>query len=190
MQKLTMLLPLACLKRYFLKVLHRLSKFVQHYQSLKSPLSGHWQNRVFRPSIQQSLHYPIYSLKSIQWTDSLFFQLGHPHSGLIIQCHTDTPCRQDPNLGEDKGGLLGPKKDKYKVCSLLDKALPNFGSQAAEDSQFCQALRYQNGSKGLVWHYFVTIGYQLEPLDPKWLSFASWFGLPLHQFQKNWLLSK
>ena len=43
------------------------------------------------------------------------------HSGLIIQCHTDTPYRQDPNLGEDKSGLLGPKKDKYKVCSSLDK---------------------------------------------------------------------
>ena len=36
------------------------------------------------------------------------------HSGLII-CHTDIPYRQDPNLGEDKDGLLGPKKDKYKV---------------------------------------------------------------------------
>ena len=73
-----------------------------------------------------------------------------PHSGLIIQCHTDTPYRQDPNLGEDKGGLLGPKNDKYKVCSLLDKALQIFGPQAAEDSQFCQALRNQNRSKGLV----------------------------------------
>ena len=49
--------------------------------------------------------------------------------------------------------MLEPKKDKYKVCSLLDKALPNFGSQAAEDRQFCQALRNQNRSKGLVWHY-------------------------------------
>ena len=59
-------------------------------------------------------------------------------------CHTDTPYRQDQNLGEDKGGLLGPKKGKYKVCSLLDKAHPNFWVQAAEDSQFCQGLRYQN----------------------------------------------
>ena len=52
-----MLLPLACLKRYFLKVLQKLSEFVQHYQSLKSSPSCHWQNinRVFRPSIQQSL---------------------------------------------------------------------------------------------------------------------------------------
>ena len=49
--------------------------------------------------------------------------------------------------------MLGPKKDKYKVCSLLDKAHPNFWVQAAEDSQFCQALRYQNRSKGFVWHY-------------------------------------
>ena len=61
--------------------------------------------------------------------------------------------RQDSNLGEDKGGLLGPKKDKYKLCSLLDKAHPKFWVQAAEDSQFYQAPRYQNGSKGLVWHY-------------------------------------
>jgi hypothetical protein len=49
--------------------------------------------------------------------------------------------------------LLVPKKDKYKVCFLIDKALPNFGSQAFEDSQFCQALRNQNRSKDLVWHY-------------------------------------
>ena len=32
-----MILPLACLNRYFLKVLQRLIEFVQHYQSLKSP---------------------------------------------------------------------------------------------------------------------------------------------------------
>ena len=50
-------------------------------------------------------------------------------------------------------GVLGPKKDKYKACSLLDKVHPKFWVQATEDSQFCQALRYQNGSKGLVWHY-------------------------------------
>ena len=43
--------------------------------------------------------------------------------------------------------------DKYKACSLLDKVHPKFWAQAAEDSQFCQAIRYQNGSKGLVWHY-------------------------------------
>ena len=51
-----MLIPSACLKRYFLKVLQRLSQFVQHYQSLKSSPSGNWQNRVFCPSIQQSLY--------------------------------------------------------------------------------------------------------------------------------------
>ena len=67
--------------------------------------------------------------------------------------HTDTPYRQDPNLGEDKDGLLGPKKDKYKVCSLLNKAPPNFGSSAAFSCQFCQAHRYQNRSKGLVCRY-------------------------------------
>ena len=47
--------------------------------------------------------------------------------------------------------MLGPKKDEYKECSLLNKA--QFWFQSAEDSQFYQALRYQNGSKGLVWHY-------------------------------------
>ena len=62
---------------------------------------------------------------------------------------TDTPYRQ----GEDKGGLLVPKKDKYKLCSLLDKAHPKFQVQAAEDSQICQNLRYQNRTKGLVWRY-------------------------------------
>ena len=48
---------------------------------------------------------------------------------------------------------IWPKKDEYKVCSLLDKANPKFCVQAAEDSQFCQTLRYQTGCKGLVWHY-------------------------------------
>ena len=61
--------------------------------------------------------------------------------------------RQDPNLGEDKGGLLRPKKDEYKVCSLLNKAQPNFGSSAAFNCQFSQALRYQNRSKGLLLQY-------------------------------------
>ena len=75
------------------------------------------------------------------------------HGGLIIKCQTDTPYSQEPNLGEDNDGLLGPKKDKYKVCSLLNKAPPNFGSAAAFSCQFCQALRYQNRSKGLVCHY-------------------------------------
>ena len=70
-------------------------------------------------------------------------------------------------MGEDKGGLVGAKKDKYKVCSLLDKAHPKFWVQAAEDSQFCQALRYQNGSKGLVWHYINidTMGIPKMKLD-------------------------
>ena len=49
--------------------------------------------------------------------------------------------------------MLGPKKDKYKVCSLLNKTQPNFGSAAAFSCQFCQDLRYQNRSKGLVCHY-------------------------------------
>ena len=44
---------------------------------------------------------------------------------------TDTPYRLDPSLREDKVWLLGPKKDKYKVCSLPNKAQPNFGSSAA-----------------------------------------------------------
>ena len=54
------------------------------------------------------------------------------------------------------------KEDKYKVCSLLDKAHPNFWVQAAEDIPFCQALRYQNGSKGLVWHY-INIDAMVRP---------------------------
>ena len=52
--------------------------------------------------------------------------------------HTDTPYRQDPNLGEDKDGLLGPKKDKYKVCSLLNKAPTNFGSSAAKSARISE----------------------------------------------------
>ena len=46
--------------------------------------------------------------------------------------------------------------DKYKVCSLHNKAPPNFGSSAAFSCQFCQALRCQNRSKGLVCHYSVV----------------------------------
>ena len=68
----------------------------------------------------------------------------------IFAVHTDTPYRQDPNLGEDKGRLLGPKKDKYKVCSLLAKAHKKFWVFSWLDSQFCQAFRYQNRSRGLV----------------------------------------
>ena len=49
--------------------------------------------------------------------------------------------------------MLEPKKDNCKLCSVLDKAHSHFWVQAVEDSQFCQALRYQNRSKGLVWHY-------------------------------------
>ena len=71
------------------------------------------------------------------------------HSGLIIQFHTDTPYRQDPNLGKDKGGLLGPKKDKYKVCSFLAKAHKIFWVLSWLDSQFFQALTYQNRSRAL-----------------------------------------
>ena len=52
--------------------------------------------------------------------------------------------------------MLGPKKDKCKVCSLLDSTPKILGPGSwptAEDSQFCQVLGYQNKSKGLVWHY-------------------------------------
>ena len=72
--------------------------------------------------------------------DSMLSQLYHHHSGLIIQCHTDTPYRQDPNLGEDKGGLLGPKKDKYKVCSLLDKLHSDFGSRQLKTANSARLL--------------------------------------------------
>ena len=43
-------------------------------------------------------------------------------------------------MGEDKGGLVGAKKDKYKVCSLLDKAHPKFWVQAAEDNSYSARL--------------------------------------------------
>ena len=39
MSKLTKLLPLACLKKYFPKVLERLSEFLYHYQGYKVGLS-------------------------------------------------------------------------------------------------------------------------------------------------------
>ena len=53
-----MLLPLACLKRYFLKVLQRLSEFVQHYYGLKSFHSGlSVKNEDICPSIKKSMCY-------------------------------------------------------------------------------------------------------------------------------------
>ena len=82
-------------------------------------------------------------MQKIDYLQTIIFHLNLHH----------TPYRQDPNLGEDKGGLLGPKKDKYKVCSLLAKAHKKFWVFSWLDSQFCQALRYQNRSRGLVWHY-------------------------------------
>ena len=69
-------------------------------------------------------------------------------------------------------GLLGPKKDKYKVCSLLNKAPPNFRSSAAFSCQFCQALRYQNRSKGLVWHYI-----NIDAMGVYMFSFNTYFFL-------------
>ena len=64
-------------------------------------------------------------MQKIDYLQTIIFHLNLHH----------TPYRQDPNLGEDKGGLLGPKKDKYKVCSLLNKAPPNFGSSAANSAR-------------------------------------------------------
>ena len=49
----------------------------------------------------------------------------------------------------------------------------------------CRQMKGANGETG----QGVTVGYQLEPLDPKRLGFMIWLGFPLHQFQKNWLLS-
>ena len=62
---------------------------------------------------------------------------------VVDNCRTDTPYRQDPNLGEDNGRLLGPKKDKYKVCSLLDKAHTNFGSPAAWTANYAMLLDFK-----------------------------------------------
>ena len=39
------------------------------------------------------------------------------------------------------------------MINIKNKAYPKFWVQAAEDSQFCQALRHQNRSKGLVKQY-------------------------------------
>ena len=112
----------------------------------KLPVSGILSENTFLPeSLSISRHF-----------DQFFGHLvitSQRFNNTYTQCHTDTPYRQDPNFGEDNDGFLGPKKDKHKVCSLHDKAHTNFWVQAAEDSQFCQALRYQNVSKGLVWHY-------------------------------------
>ena len=72
-------------------------------------------------------------------------------------------------------GLLVPKKDKYKVCSVLDKAHPDFLVQVAEDSQFCQTLRYQNRSKGLVWHYI-----NIDAMEKRIPSFSK--NLLLHKY--------
>ena len=92
-----MLILSACLNRYFLKVLQRLSPFVQHHQSLKSSPSGNWQNRVFRPSIQQSLNRCItfevrpvkdkkggmlqkrqYFFELLPWISHFVFTMQHP----------------------------------------------------------------------------------------------------------------
>ena len=57
-----MLLPLACLKRYFLKVLQSLGEFVEHYQSLKvGPSLMKVFLRVTSIQIQQSLSYPNFN---------------------------------------------------------------------------------------------------------------------------------
>ena len=65
--------------------------------------------------------------------------------------------RQDKAFSLNLLRHLNPGMDKACIpklfIALLDKAHPNFWVQAAEDSQFCQALRYQDRSKGLVWHY-------------------------------------
>ena len=61
------------------------------------------------------------------------------------------------------------KNDKCKVCSLPDSTLKILGPGSwptPEDSQFFQALRYQNRSKGLVWHYInIDAMYMDMPLD-------------------------
>ena len=67
--------------------------------------------------------------------------------------------------------MLGPKKDKRKVCSLLDSTSKILGPGSwptVEDSQFCQALGYQNRSKGLVWHY-IDIDAMLKPIVKEYI---------------------
>ena len=43
--------------------------------------------------------------------------------------HTNTPYRQDPNLGEDKDGLLGPKRINIKYVLYLIRHHPILGLQ-------------------------------------------------------------
>ena len=52
------------------------------------------------------------------------------HSGLIIQCYTDTPYRQNPNLGEDKdAGCQDPKRINIKYVLYLIRHHPILGLQ-------------------------------------------------------------
>ena len=60
---------------------------------------------------------------------SLVISKYYIHSGLIIWCHTDTPYRQDPNSGEDKGGLLGPKKDPIGRLNPKYRYKKNFNNE-------------------------------------------------------------
>ena len=53
---------------------------------------------------------------------------------------TDTPSRQDPNLGEDKGRLLEPKKAKYKYVLYLIRHTPNFGSRQLKTANSARLL--------------------------------------------------
>ena len=95
-----MLIPLACLKRYLLKVLQRLSEFMQHYQSLKSSPSGHWQNRVFRPSsIQQPLPTPTFR-ELLLW-----------NYGIKISC-----CKTVNNIKSD--ALFSREMKKCQISSI------------------------------------------------------------------------
>ena len=66
--------------------------------------------------------------------------------------------------------VTNQRKIYYTIPSLLNKAPPNFGSSAAFSCQICQALRYQNRSKCLVWHYINIDAMHYTKVQTIWFS--------------------
>ena len=61
-------------------------------------------------------------------------------------------------LGEDKDGLLGPQKDKYNVCSLLDKYIPVFGSRQIKTANSARLLDIKTEVRALCGNYLIYLG--------------------------------
>ena len=124
-----MLLHLACLKRYFLKVLQKLSEFVQ----VKSPAQG-WsgQNEDICPSINKSMLQPMYRWEYVPKASFLckcFPNCDHlpPPQGPFIKnvgIESGEGSKMDRNLPTDsfkicRNGGRGVKKIKNKCRRLL-----------------------------------------------------------------------